>query len=117
MATITWPLPLTQSFLVNSFNEDGPDHIIRSAMDTGPHKKRRRYTARVQPLTGSMLMTLTEYANFKDFFKTSIQDGALTFEMPDDVDGGTMEVKFRAKYQTVFLGTVFRVTMGLDKQP
>ena len=117
MATITWPLTLPQSFLVNGFNEDGPDNIIRSAMDTGPHKTRRRYTARVQPLTGAMLMTPAEYTIFKDFFKTSLQDGALTFEMPDDVDGGTMEVKFRAKYQTVFLGTVFRVTMGLDKQP
>lgn len=117
MATITWPLTLPQSFLIDGFVDQGPDNILRSQMETGPHKTRRRYTAAITAIAGDMIMTVAEYAIFKDFFRSSIQDGALAFNMPDDVDGGTMEVKFRNKFKAIFLGTRWRVTLELDKQP
>ena len=115
--SITWPLTLPQSFLVDSFTEESVDNIVRSAMDSGPSKARRRLTATVEPFSGKMIMTQAQYIIFKDFFRNLIQDGALTFEMPDYVDGGTMEVRFRDKYNANSLGTVWEITMALDKQP
>ena len=117
MATITWPLTLPQSFLIDGYNEEGRDNILRSQMETGPDKTRRRYTAAIQPFSADMIMDQATFLIFKDFFVNSIQDGSLTFEMPDDLNGGTMDVKFREKYKAIFLGTVWRVTMGLNIQP
>jgi len=115
--TITWPLTLPQSFLVESFAEEAPDNIIRSAMDSGPSKARKRYSATVTPFSGHMIMTQAQYLIFKDFFRNTISDGAFSFQMTDYVNGGTMEVRFRDKPTANFLGTVWDISFGLDKQP
>lgn len=113
----TWPLTLPQSFLVEGFTQEATDNVIKSAMESGPSKARRRYTATTQPFTGKMILSLAQYDIFRDFYRDDLQDGALTFTMPDDVEGGTMEVRFREKYTASLLGLHWELTMGLDKQP
>ena len=114
---INWPASLPQSFLALSFQEKGPNNIIRTSMDSGPAKTRRRFTATTTPIEGSMIMTVAQFITFKSFFNSTIEDGALAFDMPDDVDGGTMTVKFSEAFKAVFLGTVWEVSLKLDKQP
>jgi hypothetical protein len=112
-----WPLTLPQSFLVEGFTQEATDNVIRSATESGPSKARRRYTAAVEPFTGKMIMTIAQYTIFRNFYRNDIQDGALPFTMPDDVEGGTMEVRFREKYNATMLGLHWELTLGLDKQP
>jgi len=114
---LTWPASLPQSFLVNSFVQKAPNNIVRSAVDSGPAKTRRRFTATTIPISGSMIMTKAQFLTFKTFFRDTIFDGALEFDMTDDVDGGIMTVKFNEPYEASFLGTVWEVSLSLDKQP
>ncbi len=113
----TWPLTLPQSFLVNGLREEGTDNVIRSPIDTGPAKTRRRYSAKTKPIQGSMLMTQAQYLIFKTFYEDTIADGALEFDMPDDVEGGTMTVKVKDKYQADAAGIHWLVALDLDRQP
>ena len=117
MALIVWPVTLPQSFLIDDYQREGHNNVIRSAMETGPPKCRRRYTAAVQQIQTSMIMTPAQLLIFEDFYENTILDGALEFEIPDDINGGTMDVKFRDKYTANFLGTVWRVSMPLAIQP
>lgn len=82
MALARWPASLPQYFLRSSYSEGTGKSVIRSEMDTGPAKLRRRSRAVVRPVDGSLLMTGDQYETFVTFVENTIGGGALPFEFP-----------------------------------
>lgn len=80
MANAAWPASLPPNFLQTDYRERFADVLLRTKMDTGPDKVRRRFTAGVQSLSGSMLMTGAQLATLESFFATTLQGGALPFD-------------------------------------
>ena len=94
---INWPSTLPQSFQQSSYSESPQSGLIRTNMDSGPPKVRRRFTALVTTYKGSMILTNTQVATFKSFFTSTIKYGSLSFNFPDPTNLlSTIEVLLKA---------------------
>lgn len=76
----TWPADLPAVLLIRGYEETAPDVIKRTPMDAGPAKVRRRFSANVRPVKGTMVLSGTQKASLDTFFETTIAGGALAFD-------------------------------------
>ena len=89
-----WPLNVPNILQQSGFSYSRQSGVIRTDMDTGPAKVRRRFTAVVKKYRGQLIMTRTEFSTFETWFETIIMMGSLTFMFPDPLDTVTL-VEFR----------------------
>lgn len=73
-----WPTAFCA--LVNSFTETPPENVLRSSMDKGPAKVRRRTTANVRPISFKMALTGPQTQQLDDFYITETVSGADEFD-------------------------------------
>lgn len=99
------------------------DGTIRSSMDAGPMKMRRRFSAVSRIIETAVTLSAAQRATFDTFFATTIEEGALPFDYDDPVDGTSVEMRFLAPPQSTALvsasGSVtqWRVRMSLEILP
>ena len=79
MSVPAWDSDLPQELLVNGYGQSYPNVTIKSEMDAGPAKVRRRFTAGVAPVSGTMIMDATELAALDTFYNTTLLGGSLRF--------------------------------------
>jgi len=79
MASIDWPSTLYGTILKDGVQETPPDNIIRTDMEVGPPKVRRRGTAAVRKFTFQMFLSGTLLAIFDTFYVTTSKSGSLAF--------------------------------------
>lgn len=84
MAAI-WPLMLPQRPQKTGFQEKAPNNLIRSDMDTGPAKVRRRGGAKPWQVSASYVLTAEQLASLNLFATETIANGALCFDWPHPV--------------------------------
>jgi hypothetical protein len=89
-----WPSDLPQALQAGGFSEGAGDGLLEYKPDTGPSITRRRSTAAMRPFNGSIICDDVQLASFRAFYGTTIMGGALPFEFPDQVQSGTLLVKF-----------------------
>ncbi len=75
----TWPDTLPAAPLLESFHETTPDSTIRTEMDAGPAKLRRRTTAAVRRMNVGYLLSKAQVATLEDFYLTTLQGGTIPF--------------------------------------
>jgi len=88
-----WPVSLPSTMEVGA-NEEFVQGFIRSPVDKGPSKSRRRFTNSPRVLNGTMLFDATQRAAFDTFYKTTISEGADEFDFTDPVDLSTVTARF-----------------------
>jgi len=98
MAANTWPSTIPQRPSPNGYSESPGKNTIRSQMDTGPSKQRRRSTAAARPITCSFEMTAAEVATFEDFFLNTLNDGSLAFNWKNPRTNSDAEFRFTQEY-------------------
>lgn len=81
----TWPVTLPSLAVGADLSQQ--DGVIRSPMDAGPSKVRRRFTSTVRYLSGTMVLTSAQKAALDTFFNTTVAGGALAFEYDDPTNG------------------------------
>jgi hypothetical protein len=119
---VAWPATLPQSPFL-AVREARQPAVVRSAMDAGPPKVRRRYTAAVRNLDVAMFLDGTQKATFDTFFNTTLAEGSLPFDWTDPVSGNTVSMRFRepAAWAQVRAGTVanrlWRADLPLEVLP
>ena len=86
----TWPGSLPTDFLEQGFSETAPDNVIKSDMDVGPPKTRRRTSAAVRPIKGVIKMTTAQVATHDTFFTDTTFDGAEAFDWTDPRTGASV---------------------------
>lgn len=79
MADIDWPATLYGYILADGFQEITPDNLIRTEMEVGPAKVRRRGTAAVRKFSVQMFFTAAKLATFETFYVTTSKNGSLAF--------------------------------------
>jgi hypothetical protein len=99
-----WPATLPQSFLVQGFSEMMPNNVIRSKMDVGPPKVRRRSTAAPTELMGRQAMTLTQTETLDTFYKDTTAYGSQEFTWDDPRTGDSVSMRFKAPPKLTALG-------------
>lgn len=91
----SWPLTLPSSPLVEGFRETPPDTVLRSPMDQGPAKLRRRTAAGTKALSLTYMLTRAQVDTLMDFFNDTLAGGALAFDFTHPVNGATLSCRFR----------------------
>jgi len=79
MTIPAWNVNLPEKLFVAGYSQSFPAVTIKSDMDAGPAKVRRRFTAGVEPVSGTMIMTAAQLATFDTFFNTTLLGGSLRF--------------------------------------
>lgn len=72
MSYPAWPGTLPQVFEEGSYQEALTDNTIRTKMDVGPDKVRRRSTAVVEKIRGTMTLDQTQWGTLRTFYYTTL---------------------------------------------
>lgn len=112
-----WPISLPAPAL-SSLQESPPDNSIRSSMDKGPAKVRRRSTANIRPLAFSLILTPAQTETLDDFYVDDCFSGAVAFDYTHPRTGVGCEARFvePPKYNERE-GAVYTVAIMLEILP
>jgi len=115
MAEIFWPDGLPSDFLAEGLTIKPQSNVIRTKMDAGPNKARRRYTARTVLFSGKQRFDDDELETFKQFYQTVLADGVLRFYFKDPNSNELAEYRFSEDYSVVEIGGLWEVTLPLER--
>jgi len=115
MADIYWPDSLPPTLLLAGLSIRPQDNVIRTAMDAGPKKARRRYTARTVTYAGKQVFDAVKMEVFEQFYHTVLADGVLRFNFTDPVTLETAEFRFTGPYSAAALDGLWEVAMPLER--
>lgn len=102
MTTPTFPTTLP-GMSMKSYSLKPMNNVIRTEMESGPARTRRRYVSVPTDVTVQWRFSLAELQTFQDFYRNSIYDGAAWFNIKI-VDGrgeGTYLARFKEPYEAV----------------
>jgi len=88
-----WPTTLPQSPLVNSYSRTQESQVVRTPMETGPAKQRRRYTKPLENMNVELIMDKDQLSTFVDFHDNTLGGGADKFEWKHPVTGDTQNFR------------------------
>jgi hypothetical protein len=91
---VTWPTSLPDYVLAEGYQESAADNAIRSEMDVGPSKTRRRTTGAPIPIAARLRLTLAQRADLLAFFHTDTADGSLSFDWVHPVTRAAAAMRF-----------------------
>jgi len=115
MANIYWPDSLPATLLLAGLSMQPQDNVIRTAMDAGPKKARRRYTAGVKTFSGKQIFNAEQFIIFQRFYHTALADGVLRFNFTDPITLETAEFRFTGPYKTAPIEGRWEVAMPLER--
>ena len=94
MADAVWPPSLPAEALLAGLEETPPELRLRTAMDAGPAKVRRRFTAGVRVFSVSLLLTRAQVQTFDEFLLTTVEGGSLPFTWKHPRTGNPIDFRF-----------------------
>jgi hypothetical protein len=115
----TWPETLPQEMMIEGYDRSPGNNILRSSMDAGPDKSRRRFTAVPKEVNGKVFLNATQLDTFIAWYEDDLLDGNLRFDWVDHKDGTTeVEYKFLAPYTAQPMGEGYwTINMQLEILP
>lgn len=115
---VAWPAGINQDVMRNGFGEGFPDRVVRSENDTGPSKRRPRFTAAPSPYTYVLFLSGAELTLFRTFFDSSLAGGALSFNFTNPRTQLLQEFTFRRtpREVTVVGHDLYALTMELESR-
>ena len=117
MTVPVWPTTLPKDLLQRGYGQSSPDVVIRSNMDVGPAKSRRRATAGVMPVTGRLILTLTELGYIRTFHDTTLLGGSLRFTWKDPISRVSKELRFTAPIKWQVTNGLYDVALEMEILP
>lgn len=95
MPLATWPVGLPLDPLSEGYDEKVGKNMIRTEMEAGRPKKRRRFTNAVRPLTVKFDLTRAQVEILDAFWTVTLAEGALNFSFLHPRKQVLVEVGFR----------------------
>lgn len=118
MSVPSWPTTLPQQLFVNGYSQSFAETTIKSDMDAGPAKVRRRFTAGVEPVSGTMLLTETQLGYLRTFFVDTLLGGSLRFSWTKPPAHSTAcEMRFTAPPSWTKVEGDYEVNLSLEVLP
>jgi hypothetical protein len=119
---VDWPTTLPDLQLLG-LTEQRQEARLRSQMDAGPPKMRRRFTAAVVQYQIPVIFTGAQKQTFDAFYKTTLLEGSLPFVWDDPVTDAAVSFTFReAPTFRLDLGglpnnRIWTATLALERLP
>jgi hypothetical protein len=114
----TWPESLPAAPLLDGFSETPPDLTLRTQMEQGPAKTRRRTTAGVTQMTAAYFLTRAQVETLLDFYTADLSGGSLSFAFVHPRTGDNVNVRFRQPPALTPLNGIYcRVKLSLEVLP
>jgi hypothetical protein len=119
MTNATWPASLPQDPLAQGFSEQAPNTVIRTTMEAGPPKMRRRFTAGIRNIECQLRLTSAQTDTLDLFFETTLAGGSLSFDWKHPRTGATVTFRFvePPSYGAVARGTLWWASLKLEILP
>jgi hypothetical protein len=89
----SWPASLPQTQFLN-MTEQRQDARVRTTMDAGPAKMRRRFTTAVRAVVTPIVLDGTQRQAFDSFWINDTQEGSLKFSWSDPATDSTVNFRF-----------------------
>lgn len=116
---IVWPASLPQRVLAQGYAETFPKTAVRTQMDAGPDKVRRRFTAAVRDFEVSLRLTPAQAATLESFFDSTTAGGALAFDWTHPRTGDAVSFRFKGapRLTAVARGQRYQAALSLEILP
>ena len=112
-----WPAALPAPAL-NSLRESPPDNAMRSNMDKGPAKVRRRTTANIRPMQFSLALDPDLVDVLDDFYNDDTFSGSIAFTFTHPRTLETVQARFTGPPQYGEAeGAIYNVSVQLEILP
>ena len=95
MTLALWPESLPLAPLADRYQETLADTLVRSKVDQGPDKVRRRTTAGVAEMSVSYVLDADQSAVIADFYTTTLAGGSLPFVFQHPRSGAVITVRLK----------------------
>jgi hypothetical protein len=89
-----WPSSLQEFVNAGGFSYEIGDTVIRTQMEIGPDKIRRRTTKSVDKITASIWVTPAQYTTLYNFYDVTVNGGTEAFDFTHPITGDTISVRF-----------------------
>lgn len=113
----SWPSNLPGLPLAGKYEETPPETVLRTPMDEGPAKLRRRGTAGVRRLKLEYLLDASQVAALDAFYLEDVRGGALSFSFAHPREGELVSCRFRAAPVYAAEGALYRAAVELEVLP
>jgi hypothetical protein len=118
MPPVAWPGTLPQTVDADSYGMKLGNTLLRSDMDVGPAKVRRRFTKSIDSATTTMTMTMAQWAILEAFFDIDLDGGANTFYFNDPLTQVQKTFRFVEPPDVKPMGGLYvKVSMSWEKLP
>lgn len=102
----------------STYNEQAVENVLRTEMDAGPVKSRRRFTAVPTNIEFTLpWLSRSEYAALQAWFKNDLLDGSLSFTADHPVTGESGSFRFRTPFRASVVGAKVIVRLSLELLP
>ncbi len=114
----TWPASLPQDFNIEGFEEVFPQLTLRTEMDAGPAKLRRRATSGVRSFKTTLSMTQAQVIALDVFYVTTVSSGSLAFDWTSPRSDTPESFRFVTPPKIrPFSSTYWKVDLDLEQLP
>ena len=109
---VPWPSGLQQLVNEQSFTYSFGETVLKSDVDVGPKKYRRRFTRPIDTLSATVNLTVAQFSTFQTFYNTTINGGVTTFELNHPITGVLTIFRFAETPDVRPIGgTTFQLSM------
>jgi hypothetical protein len=113
----SWPGTLPDFVTVDGFQETMPSNVIRTGMDVGPPKLRRRATSAPRLINCTQIMTGSQITDLETFYITTLVGGTQQFTWKNPRTAGavtTMRFVDPPSYSSAGGGSYYQVNYKLE---
>lgn len=112
-----WPSQLPPPFK-GTFSESPAENTIRSSMDVGPAKVRRRTTANIRPISFTLRVPQELIDVLQEFYEDDTVSGALAFDYTHPRTGEAIQARFASVPSISHLeADVYSISISLEILP
>jgi hypothetical protein len=116
LPSLTWPASLPAP-LLDGYQETEPDLVLRTEMEVGPAKVRRRAEKGVWRVAFELHLTAAQKGALRDFYRGSAGGGAVPFAWTDVETGTGYAARFVGPPVFRQLGVRYRAQIELEILP
>lgn len=118
MPNNVWPPNISQAFTSDAFTEEAQAVTIRTQMDTGPGKMRRRFVNPQKTYNCEIILRdSNEYQTLTDFYYLTCQGGTDTIILAHPITGVMTTFRFATTIAFTAIGIAWKAAFQLESLP